>query len=261
MASITAKKLEIEEKGCRVAQTEKWLRELAWRNWNLKEEKKELEKELKKLMEKRRRNRRKLNHFYHRLMTNYNIHGMINYNIRDSPRNAQRYWRPHFQVPRTPPLGDGSEDAFAHVKEYPELEGAQPGDAVNYDTKYDDPKGKCNATNLSVSGGGGGGGGGGKGDPAPKRTGQAPPPYSPLAMTVKAPDIQVQPPDIQEAGQEVGKSVKAKKAERKLRRLQKKQQKAQAAGGQYFGRQIGDANSQIRRTSSFCILCHLGASG
>ena len=112
-----------------------------------------------------------------------------------------------------------------------------------------------------MSGGGGGGGGGGKGDPAPKRTGQAPPPYSPLARTVKAPDIQVQTPDIQEAGQEVGKSVKAKKAERKLRRLQKKQQKAQAAGGQYFGRQIGDANSQIRRTSSFCILCHLETSG
>ena len=149
----------------------------------------------------------------------------------------------------TPQPDDGSEDASAHVKEYPELEGAQPGDAVNYDTKYDDPKGKCNATNLSVSGGGGGGGGGGKGDPAPK------------AMTVKAPDIQVQTPDIQEAGQEVGKSVKAKKAERKLRQLQKKQQKAQAAGGQYFGRQIGDANSQIRRTSSFCILCHLETSG
>ena len=161
----------------------------------------------------------------------------------------------------TPQPDDGSKDASAHVKEYPELEGAQPGDAVNYDTKYDDPKGKCNATNLSVSGGGGGGGGGGKGDPAPKQTREAPPPYSPLAMTVKAPDIQVQTPDIQEAGQEVGKSVKAKKAERKLRRLQKKQQKAQAAGGQYFGRQIGDAHSQIRRTSSFCILCHLGASG
>merc|ERR1712194_430965 len=52
---------------------------------------------------------------------------------------------------------DGSEDVFVHVKECPELEGAQPGDAVNYDTKYDDRKGKYNATNLSVSGGGGGG--------------------------------------------------------------------------------------------------------
>merc|ERR1711892_238006 len=58
---------------------------------------------------------------------------------------------------------DGSEDVFAHVKECPDLEGAQPGDAVNYDTKYDDRKGKYNATNLIKSGGGGGGGGGGKG--------------------------------------------------------------------------------------------------
>merc|ERR1711892_140920 len=58
---------------------------------------------------------------------------------------------------------DGGEDVFAHVKECPELEGTQPGDAVNYDTKYGDRKGKYNATNLSVSGGGGGGGGGGKG--------------------------------------------------------------------------------------------------
>ena len=58
---------------------------------------------------------------------------------------------------------DGSEDVFAHVKECPELEGSQAGDAVSYDTKYDDRKGKYNATNLSKSGGGGGGGGGGKG--------------------------------------------------------------------------------------------------
>ena len=59
---------------------------------------------------------------------------------------------------------DGSADVFAHVKECPELEGAQPGDAVNYDTKWDDRKGKYNATNFSTSGGGGGGGyGGGKG--------------------------------------------------------------------------------------------------
>jgi len=36
---------------------------------------------------------------------------------------------------------DGSEDVFAHVKECPDLDGAQPGDAVNYDTKYDDRKG------------------------------------------------------------------------------------------------------------------------
>merc|ERR1712216_1107219 len=54
-----------------------------------------------------------------------------------------------------------ADDVFAHVKECPELDGCQPGDAVTFDTKYDDRKGKYNATNLSVSGGGGGGGGGG----------------------------------------------------------------------------------------------------
>ena len=54
---------------------------------------------------------------------------------------------------------DGGEDVFAHVKECPDLDGAQAGDAVSYDTKYDDRKGKYNATNLSMSGGGGGGGG------------------------------------------------------------------------------------------------------
>ena len=40
---------------------------------------------------------------------------------------------------------DGSEDVFAHVQECPELAATQPGDAVNYDTKYDDRKGKYNA--------------------------------------------------------------------------------------------------------------------
>jgi CspA family cold shock protein len=72
---------------------------------------------------------------------------------------------------------DGGEDVFAHVKECPELEGAQAGDAVNYDTKYDDRKGKYNATNLSVSGGGGGGGGGdggGKGKGGGKDKGYSP---------------------------------------------------------------------------------------
>merc|ERR1712070_874368 len=58
---------------------------------------------------------------------------------------------------------DGSEDVFAHIKECPDLESAQQGDAVTYDTKWDDRKGKYNATNLSVSGGGGGGGGKGGG--------------------------------------------------------------------------------------------------
>merc|ERR1712203_701870 len=53
---------------------------------------------------------------------------------------------------------DGGDDVFAHVKECPDLEGCSAGDAVNYDTKWDDRKGKYNATNLSVSGGGGGGG-------------------------------------------------------------------------------------------------------
>ena len=57
---------------------------------------------------------------------------------------------------------DGGEDVFAHVKECPDLEGDRQGDAVNYDTKWDDRKGKYNATNLSTKGGGGGGGGGGK---------------------------------------------------------------------------------------------------
>ena len=76
-------------------------------------------------------------------------------------------------------LSSGSGEEQTQVDE-----GAQPGDAVNHDTKYDDRKGKCNATNLSVSGGA---------DlsfltslnyaiPAPKRTKKAPPPpYSPLA--------------------------------------------------------------------------------
>ena len=45
------------------------------------------------------------------------------------------------------------------------------------------------------------------------------------------------------------------------REAEKNQQKAQAVGGQYFGRQIGDPNSQIQRTSSLRILWHLGAAG
>merc|ERR1711924_9155 len=61
---------------------------------------------------------------------------------------------------------DGGDDVFAHVKECPDLEGCGPGDAVAFDTKWDDRKGKYNATNLSTTGsknGGGGGGGKGKG--------------------------------------------------------------------------------------------------
>ena len=56
---------------------------------------------------------------------------------------------------------DGSEDVFAHVKECTELEGCGQGDAVAYDTKWDDRKGKYNATNFSVTGAKSGGGGGG----------------------------------------------------------------------------------------------------
>ena len=55
---------------------------------------------------------------------------------------------------------DGGDDVFAHVKENPDMEGASAGDAVKYDTKYDDRKGKYNATNVSREGAGGGGGGG-----------------------------------------------------------------------------------------------------
>eukprot|EP00747_Dinoflagellata_sp_TGD_P129074 gnl/TRDRNA2_/TRDRNA2_174625_c2_seq8.p1 gnl/TRDRNA2_/TRDRNA2_174625_c2~~gnl/TRDRNA2_/TRDRNA2_174625_c2_seq8.p1 ORF type:complete len:106 (+),score=32.30 gnl/TRDRNA2_/TRDRNA2_174625_c2_seq8:92-409(+) len=55
---------------------------------------------------------------------------------------------------------DGGDDVFAHVKECPELEGCQAGDPCTFDTRWDDRKGKYNATNVSVSGGGGGGGGG-----------------------------------------------------------------------------------------------------
>ena len=61
---------------------------------------------------------------------------------------------------------DGSNDVFAHVRDNPHLYGCSQGDAVKYDTLWDDRKRKYMATNISVSGGGegGGGGGGGKGD-------------------------------------------------------------------------------------------------
>ena len=65
---------------------------------------------------------------------------------------------------------DGGDDVFVHVKENPDLEGAQQGDACSFDTKWDDRKGKYNGTNLTLkSGGGGGGGGGGKGKGKGKR--------------------------------------------------------------------------------------------
>ena len=124
MSGIEAKKLEIEENRCRVALTEMVLRQLGWRNWNLKEEKKELEKELKELKEWRRRSRRRIKATYHRLMDNYRIHLMDNYHLTAAaqPVPVDGYFRPQiFQVPRTPPPDDGSEDASAHVKERPEL--------------------------------------------------------------------------------------------------------------------------------------------
>merc|ERR1712060_560729 len=58
---------------------------------------------------------------------------------------------------------DGGDDVFVHVKDNPDLEGCQQGDAVRYDAEWDDRKGKYKGKNLSVSGGGGGGGGGGYG--------------------------------------------------------------------------------------------------
>ena len=59
---------------------------------------------------------------------------------------------------------DGSEDVFVHVKQNPDLEGCQAGDAVLFDTKWDDRKGKTNGVNAVLkNGGGGGGGSGGKG--------------------------------------------------------------------------------------------------
>ena len=56
---------------------------------------------------------------------------------------------------------EGGDDVFVHVKDNPELEGCQQGDAVTYDAEWDDRKGKYKGTNCKVSGGGGGGGGGG----------------------------------------------------------------------------------------------------
>ena len=50
---------------------------------------------------------------------------------------------------------DGSENVFAHVTECPELEECQAGDAVNYDTEWNERKGKYNATNVSMRGSGG----------------------------------------------------------------------------------------------------------
>merc|ERR1719491_820688 len=54
----------------------------------------------------------------------------------------------------------GGDDVFVHVKDNPCLEGCQGGEAVNFDSEYDDRKGKYKGTNVSLTGGGGGGGGG-----------------------------------------------------------------------------------------------------
>merc|ERR1711920_435900 len=55
---------------------------------------------------------------------------------------------------------DSSEDVFVHVKDNPDLEGCSPGDAVFFDSEWDDRKGKYKGTNVSLKSGGGGGGGG-----------------------------------------------------------------------------------------------------
>ncbi len=48
---------------------------------------------------------------------------------------------------------EGGDDVFVHVKDNPDLEGCQQGDAVSYDAEWDDRKGKYKGVNLSVSGG------------------------------------------------------------------------------------------------------------
>merc|ERR550525_1898052 len=58
---------------------------------------------------------------------------------------------------------DDGDDVFVHVKDNPDLEGAQSGDVVYFDKDWDDRKGKYKGTNLSLKSGGGGGKGGGKG--------------------------------------------------------------------------------------------------
>merc|ERR1712046_205422 len=64
---------------------------------------------------------------------------------------------------------DGSEELFFHVKENggdDAFSNVNAGDAVNFDSEWNDRKGKSQAVNVSgptIGGGGGGGGGGGKG--------------------------------------------------------------------------------------------------
>merc|ERR1712060_846988 len=63
---------------------------------------------------------------------------------------------------------DGGEDAFCHRSC---LDGDEPqqGDQVEYETEYDDRKGKYKCSWCRVTGSGGGGGGGGKGKGKGKR--------------------------------------------------------------------------------------------
>merc|ERR1712110_150741 len=59
---------------------------------------------------------------------------------------------------------DGGDDVFVHRSV---LDGGEEyleeGDAVTFESEYDDRKGKYKCSSCSKSGGGGGGGGGGKG--------------------------------------------------------------------------------------------------
>ena len=59
----------------------------------------------------------------------------------------------------------GGDDCFVHVKDNPELDGIDSGEAsVMFDKEWDDRNGKCKGVNCTVTGGGGGGKGKGKGD-------------------------------------------------------------------------------------------------
>ena len=46
---------------------------------------------------------------------------------------------------------DGSEDVFVHVKDNPELKGAQTGDQVAFDSEWDDRKSKYKGANVSFT--------------------------------------------------------------------------------------------------------------
>lgn len=67
---------------------------------------------------------------------------------------------------------EGGDDVFIHVNALVNCEGLGQGDAVTFDTEWDDRKGKYKASNCSVSGGGSGGGGEGKGKSGGKDKGK-----------------------------------------------------------------------------------------